>query len=106
MPCHRRISSAEYASPAAHNMKIAGKVLSIGPGRVYSRAMAGVSNLTAARRARAYSRGDLSPVEAAREILERIEAREPRINAMYRVHRDAAIAQARAAGRGGRGSGA
>ena len=59
--------------------------------------MAGVSNLTAAQLARAYSRGELSPVEAAREILERIDAREPRINAMYRVHRDAAIAQARAA---------
>jgi len=59
--------------------------------------MAGVSNLTAAQLARAYSRGELSPVEATREILERIEAGEPRINAMYRVHRDAAIAQARAA---------
>jgi len=59
--------------------------------------MAGVSNLTAAQLARAYSRGDLSPVALARDMLERIDAWEPRINAMYRVHRDAALAQAHAA---------
>jgi aspartyl-tRNA(Asn)/glutamyl-tRNA(Gln) amidotransferase subunit A len=59
--------------------------------------MAGVSNLTAAQLARAYARADASPVEVTRELLARIEAWEPRINAMYRVHRDAALEQARAA---------
>jgi aspartyl-tRNA(Asn)/glutamyl-tRNA(Gln) amidotransferase subunit A len=59
--------------------------------------MAGVSNLTAAQLARAYSKGELSPPAVARELLERIDGREPRINAMYRVHREAALAQARAA---------
>src|SRR4029079_2382397 len=39
----------------------------------------------------------LCPVEVTRALLERIDAWEPRINAMYRVHRDAALAQARAA---------
>jgi aspartyl-tRNA(Asn)/glutamyl-tRNA(Gln) amidotransferase subunit A len=59
--------------------------------------MAGVSNLTAAQLASAYARGELSPVEVARALLERIDAWEPRINALYRLHRDAALAQARAA---------
>ena len=59
--------------------------------------MAGVSNLTAAQLASGYSRGELSPVEVTRELLERIGAWEPRINALYRLHREAALAQARAA---------
>ena len=59
--------------------------------------MVGVSNLTAAQLERGYSRGELSPVDVTRALLERIDAWEPRINAMYRVHRDAALAQARAA---------
>jgi aspartyl-tRNA(Asn)/glutamyl-tRNA(Gln) amidotransferase subunit A len=59
--------------------------------------MAGVSNLTAAQLASGYSRGELSPVEVTRALLGRIDAWEPRINAMYRLHRDAALAQARAA---------
>jgi aspartyl-tRNA(Asn)/glutamyl-tRNA(Gln) amidotransferase subunit A len=59
--------------------------------------MAGVSNLTAAQLAHGYARGGLSPVEVTRGLLERIDAWEPRINAMYRLHRDAALAQARAA---------
>jgi aspartyl-tRNA(Asn)/glutamyl-tRNA(Gln) amidotransferase subunit A len=59
--------------------------------------MAGVSYLTAAQLARAYSRAEASPVEVARELLARIEAWEPRINAMYRVQREAALEQARAA---------
>jgi aspartyl-tRNA(Asn)/glutamyl-tRNA(Gln) amidotransferase subunit A len=59
--------------------------------------MAGVSNLTAAQLATAYSSGELSPLDVTRELLERIDAWEPRINAMYRVHREAALAQARAA---------
>ena len=59
--------------------------------------MADVWNLTAAQLAGAYSRGELSPLAVTRELLERIDAWEPRINAMYRVHREAAITQARAA---------
>jgi aspartyl-tRNA(Asn)/glutamyl-tRNA(Gln) amidotransferase subunit A len=59
--------------------------------------MAGVSNLTAAQLASGYARGELSPVEVARALLERIDAWEPRINALYRLHRDAALALARAA---------
>src|SRR3954466_9094630 len=98
MPCHRRISiAAGYASPAAHNKQVAKKALSIGRRRVYSPPMAGVSNLTAAQLASGYSRRELSPVEVTRALLERIDAWEPRINAMYRLHREAALAQARAA---------
>src|SRR3954462_2699950 len=59
--------------------------------------MAGVSNLTAAQLVSLYSRRELSPVEVTRALFERIDAWEPRINAMYRLHRDAALAQARAA---------
>ena len=44
----------------------------------------------------AYASGELSPLEVARALLERIGAWEPRINAMYRLHRDAALEQARA----------
>ena len=59
--------------------------------------MADVRNLTAAQLARAYSDGELSPLAVTRELLERIDAWEPRINAMYRLQREAALAQARAA---------
>jgi aspartyl-tRNA(Asn)/glutamyl-tRNA(Gln) amidotransferase subunit A len=58
--------------------------------------MAAIHQRSAAELSSAYSRGELSPLEVARAGLERIEAWEPRINAMYRVHREAAIAQARA----------
>src|SRR5262249_15292392 len=97
MPCQRRISSAACASPAAHKTRTTAKILSIGSARVYIRAMVGVSNLTAAQLASGYARGELSPVEVTRTLLERIDAWEPRINALYRMHRDAALAQARAA---------
>jgi aspartyl-tRNA(Asn)/glutamyl-tRNA(Gln) amidotransferase subunit A len=73
------------------------KVLSIERGRVYSASMAGVSTLTATQLATAYSKGELSPLAVTRELLERIDAWEPRINAMYRVHRESALEQARAA---------
>jgi len=46
--------------------------------------------------AAAYSRGDLSPVEVSGKILARIDAWEPRINAMYRIDREGALQQARA----------
>jgi aspartyl-tRNA(Asn)/glutamyl-tRNA(Gln) amidotransferase subunit A len=59
--------------------------------------MLGVSNLTAGELAAAYARGELSPLAVTEKILERIAAWEPRINAMYRVQRAAALEQARAA---------
>jgi aspartyl-tRNA(Asn)/glutamyl-tRNA(Gln) amidotransferase subunit A len=59
--------------------------------------VADIHALSALDLARAYARGELSPVEAARALLARIEAWEPRINAMYRVARDGALEQARAA---------
>ena len=45
----------------------------------------------------AYASGKLSPVEATRECLARIAAWEPKLNAMYRLDRDGALAQAHAA---------
>lgn len=45
----------------------------------------------------AYARGTLSPVEVARAVLARIEQCEPKINALYLVQADQALAQARAA---------
>ena len=65
--------------------------------RVYSRlAMAAIHERSAAELAAAYARGELSPLQVARALLERIEAWEPRINAMYRVQRESALEQARA----------
>jgi aspartyl-tRNA(Asn)/glutamyl-tRNA(Gln) amidotransferase subunit A len=58
--------------------------------------MAAIHERSAAQLAQAYSLGELSPLEVARASLERIESWEPRSNAMYRVHRDAALEQARA----------
>ncbi len=59
--------------------------------------MGNLHELSAAELGRRYADGSLSPVEVTRALLERIEAWEPKINAMYRVHREAALAQARAA---------
>ena len=47
--------------------------------------------------AAAYANGKLSPVEATRECLARIDAWEPKLNAIYRLDRDGALEQARAA---------
>jgi aspartyl-tRNA(Asn)/glutamyl-tRNA(Gln) amidotransferase subunit A len=58
--------------------------------------MVAIHQRSAAQLAQAYSLGELSPLEVARASLERIESWEARINAMYRVHRDAALEQARA----------
>ena len=46
--------------------------------------------------AAAFASGELSPLQVAQAALERIDAWEPRINAMYRIHRDAALAAASA----------
>ena len=45
--------------------------------------------------AAAYATGDLSPVEATQSVLDRIDAWEPKINAMFLVHRESALAAAR-----------
>jgi hypothetical protein len=58
--------------------------------------MASIHELTAAELAAGYSGGELSPVEATRALLERIDAWEPRLNAMYRIDRDNALAAAKA----------
>ena len=59
--------------------------------------MTQIHDLSAAELSRAFARGELSPVEAARAALARGEAWEPSIHAMYIVHRDAALAAAREA---------
>lgn len=55
-----------------------------------------IADLSAAQMTHAFSAGELSPVEAARAVLERMDHWEPSINAMYRIHADAAIMAARA----------
>jgi aspartyl-tRNA(Asn)/glutamyl-tRNA(Gln) amidotransferase subunit A len=57
--------------------------------------MANLHDLTAAELAARYESGDLSPVEATRALLERIDAWEPRLNAMFLVDREGALKQAR-----------
>jgi len=59
--------------------------------------VAEIHELSAVELAQAFARGELSPVLAAAAALERIERWEPRLNAMYRVHRAGALGQARAA---------
>ena len=54
-------------------------------------------DLSAAEVAVQYARGALSPVDVVTACLERIAAFEPRLNAMYRVDREGALAAARAA---------
>ncbi|HEX6267544.1 MAG TPA: amidase [Burkholderiales bacterium] len=58
--------------------------------------MADVHRFTAARLSSAYARRELSPVEVARQAIVRMEAWEPRINAMYRIDREGALAAASA----------
>ncbi len=58
--------------------------------------MTAIHHWTAEQLTAAYAKGTLSPVEATQAMLERIARWEPSINAMYLVHRDAAIAAARA----------
>jgi aspartyl-tRNA(Asn)/glutamyl-tRNA(Gln) amidotransferase subunit A len=59
--------------------------------------MAALHELTAHELVVAFSRRELSPLDVARAALARIDAWEPKISAMYRVARDAALDQARAA---------
>ena len=58
--------------------------------------MAAIHERSAAQLSSAYASGELSPVQVARALLDRIAAWEPCINAMYRVQRDAALAAAAA----------
>jgi len=59
--------------------------------------MTAIADLTATDLAARFARGELSPVDAMRACLERIDACEPKLNAMYRIGRDGALAAARAA---------
>ena len=58
-----------------------------------------VARLSAAELATRYARGDLMPDEVAAALLEHIAGREPELNAMFIVHREAALEQARASAR-------
>jgi len=59
--------------------------------------MTAIHEFSATELAEQYRRGALSPVEAATGQLARIDAWEPKLNAMYRLDRGGALAQARAA---------
>jgi len=57
--------------------------------------MTDIHDLSAAELSNAFARGELSPVEATQAALARLDAWEPKINAMYLVHREHALAAAR-----------
>jgi len=59
--------------------------------------MSAIHELSAGELAAHYADGGLSPVEVTTALLARIDAWEPRINALYRLRREAALAEARAA---------
>ncbi len=59
-------------------------------------AMAAIHDLSAGELAAQFANGALSPVEAARACLDRIEAWESRLNAMYRINGEQELAAARA----------
>ena len=59
--------------------------------------MAAIHELSAVEVAAQYASGALSPPEVTRACLERIAACEPRLNAMYRLDREGALAAAREA---------
>jgi aspartyl-tRNA(Asn)/glutamyl-tRNA(Gln) amidotransferase subunit A len=58
--------------------------------------MAALHDLSAIEVALQYEDGELSPVDVAQACLARIEACEPKLNAMYRVDREGAMAAAKA----------
>jgi len=57
--------------------------------------MTDIHDLSAAELSNAFARGELSPVEATQAALARLDAWESKINAMYLVHREHALAAAR-----------
>jgi aspartyl-tRNA(Asn)/glutamyl-tRNA(Gln) amidotransferase subunit A len=59
--------------------------------------MPAIHEFTAEQLFSAYQRGELSPVDVTRSLLQRVDAWEKKINAMYRVDADGALEQARAA---------
>jgi aspartyl-tRNA(Asn)/glutamyl-tRNA(Gln) amidotransferase subunit A len=59
--------------------------------------MTALHNLTAAGLSRAYAARTVSPLEVAQAVLARVNAWEPHVNAMFRIDRDGALAQAKAA---------
>jgi aspartyl-tRNA(Asn)/glutamyl-tRNA(Gln) amidotransferase subunit A len=59
--------------------------------------MSAIHELSATELAAEYRRGTFSPFEVATAQLARIDAWEPKLNAMYRIDRGGALAQARAA---------
>ena len=61
------------------------------------RSMAATHEMDALQVAAQYSGGVLSPVEYTRACLERMEAWEPSLNAMYRIDREGALSAAKAA---------
>ncbi len=65
--------------------------------------MPALHDLSAAELSVAFARRDLSPVEVAEAVLARIDACEPRVNAMYRISREQALAAARESERRWRG---
>src|SRR5262245_31765596 len=98
MACQKRISHCARAGSAAQartRPRIAHRSMSRA---VYSREVkAALHQRSAAELAAAFRRGELSPMEATRAALARIAELEPKLNAMYRVDRDGALEQARAA---------
>ena len=58
-------------------------------------ALNALNELSAAELSQGYASGSLSPVDVARACLERIERCEPKLNAMYRVARESALAAAK-----------
>ena len=59
--------------------------------------MTAIPQFSALALAAQYRQGRLSPLETVTSLLGRIEAWEPKLNAMYRLDREGALAQARAA---------
>jgi aspartyl-tRNA(Asn)/glutamyl-tRNA(Gln) amidotransferase subunit A len=57
--------------------------------------MSAIHELSATELAARYADGALSPLEVTTALLAHIDAWEPKINAMYRVNRDSALAEAR-----------
>ncbi|GAA3622548.1 amidase [Streptomyces chitinivorans] len=55
----------------------------------------GLADLTAARLVEGYARGEFTPVEVARAVLERSEHIQPAVNAFVRIDAEAAMEQAR-----------
>src|SRR5438067_6482568 len=93
--CQTRTSCAACA--VAESANESARVLITAAASIYIPGqMAAIHDLSARELAVAYARRELSPVEVARAQLERVTAWEPRINAMYLVSAEQAIAEARA----------